>query len=206
MAASPCREPLQAAVQHRRGACSAGRARQRAPWLWGGGDAGKGLEPVPRCAAQRGDGSRHRQAERWSAARAAGRDSCCTQRPPAPPPVAARRSRSLGAAAALHGYAASSWMQQQPIEAVQQRPAASQPHTAMQRGPARPALDLHACFRRTADLCPRRRLPALPCALQPSQKRFAIKKKLAKKAKQNRPIPPWIRFRVSGQPWGQPRV
>ena len=32
---------------------------------------------------------------------------------------------------------------------------------------------------------------------QPSQKRFAIKKKLAKKAKQNRPIPPWIRFRTN---------
>ena len=32
--------------------------------------------------------------------------------------------------------------------------------------------------------------------LQPSQKRLAIKLKLAKKAKQNRPIPPWIRFRT----------
>ena len=32
--------------------------------------------------------------------------------------------------------------------------------------------------------------------MQPSQKRFIIKKKLARKARQNRPIPPWIRFRT----------
>jgi len=32
--------------------------------------------------------------------------------------------------------------------------------------------------------------------LQPSQKTFKIKQKLAKKAKQNRPIPQWIRFRT----------
>ena len=38
------------------------------------------------------------------------------------------------------------------------------------------------------------RPPALP---QPSQKRFRTKTKLAKKAKQNRPIPPWIRFRTN---------
>ena len=37
-----------------------------------------------------------------------------------------------------------------------------------------------------------------PCdaLLQPSQKTFRIKMKLAKKAKQNRPIPQWIRFRT----------
>lgn len=34
------------------------------------------------------------------------------------------------------------------------------------------------------------------CVLQPSQKTFRIKMKLAKKAKQNRPIPQWIRFRT----------
>lgn len=35
------------------------------------------------------------------------------------------------------------------------------------------------------------------CVVQPSQKEFRIKKKLAKKARQNRPIPPWIRFRTN---------
>jgi large subunit ribosomal protein L39e len=39
------------------------------------------------------------------------------------------------------------------------------------------------------------RLIVMPC-LQPSQKTFKIKQKLAKKAKQNRPIPQWIRFRT----------
>ena len=33
--------------------------------------------------------------------------------------------------------------------------------------------------------------------MQPSQKTFKTKTKLAKKAKQNRPIPPWIRFRTN---------
>ena len=32
---------------------------------------------------------------------------------------------------------------------------------------------------------------------QPSYKTFKIKKHLAKKAKQNRPIPHWIRFRTN---------
>lgn len=36
-------------------------------------------------------------------------------------------------------------------------------------------------------------------ALQPSQKTFLIKRKLAKKAKQNRPIPQWIRFRTDNK-------
>ena len=40
-------------------------------------------------------------------------------------------------------------------------------------------------------------LSPCPCLLQPSQKAFRIKVKLAKKAKQNRPIPPWIRFRTN---------
>ena len=35
-----------------------------------------------------------------------------------------------------------------------------------------------------------------PVRAQPSQKTFKIKNKLAKKAKQNRPIPQWIRFRT----------
>ncbi len=35
--------------------------------------------------------------------------------------------------------------------------------------------------------------------LQPSQKTFLIKRKLAKKAKQNRPIPQWIRFRTDNK-------
>ena len=39
--------------------------------------------------------------------------------------------------------------------------------------------------------------PPLCLLLQPSQKEFRIKKKLAKKARQNRPIPPWIRFRTN---------
>lgn len=33
--------------------------------------------------------------------------------------------------------------------------------------------------------------------LQPSQKTLRLKKKLAKKAKQNRPVAPWIRFRTN---------
>ncbi|EIE22818.1 60S ribosomal protein L39 [Coccomyxa subellipsoidea C-169] len=33
----------------------------------------------------------------------------------------------------------------------------------------------------------------------PSQKTFLIKRKLAKKAKQNRPIPQWIRFRTDNK-------
>ena len=37
------------------------------------------------------------------------------------------------------------------------------------------------------------------CVLQPSQKTFKIKKHLAKKAKQNRPIPQWIRFRTGNK-------
>jgi large subunit ribosomal protein L39e len=41
------------------------------------------------------------------------------------------------------------------------------------------------------------RPPPLCLLLQPSQKEFRIKKKLAKKARQNRPIPPWIRFRTN---------
>ena len=36
-------------------------------------------------------------------------------------------------------------------------------------------------------------------ALQPSQKTFKIKRVLAKKAKQNRPIPQWIRFRTNNK-------
>lgn len=35
--------------------------------------------------------------------------------------------------------------------------------------------------------------------LQPSQKTFKIKRVLAKKAKQNRPIPQWIRFRTGNK-------
>ena len=35
--------------------------------------------------------------------------------------------------------------------------------------------------------------------VQPSQKTFRIKQKLAKKAKQNRPIPQWIRFRTDNK-------
>ena len=35
--------------------------------------------------------------------------------------------------------------------------------------------------------------------MQPSQKTFLIKRKLAKKAKQNRPIPQWIRFRTDNK-------
>ena len=35
--------------------------------------------------------------------------------------------------------------------------------------------------------------------VQPSQKTFLIKRKLAKKAKQNRPIPQWIRFRTDNK-------
>ena len=35
--------------------------------------------------------------------------------------------------------------------------------------------------------------------MQPSQKTFKIKQKLAKKAKQNRPIPQWIRFRTDNK-------
>ena len=45
--------------------------------------------------------------------------------------------------------------------------------------------------------------------LQPSQKMHRIKRVLAKKAKQNRPIPQWIRFRTNNKiRWGlfrQPR-
>ena len=41
------------------------------------------------------------------------------------------------------------------------------------------------------------RPPPPPPHVQPSQKAFRIKAKLAKKAKQNRPIPPWIRFRTN---------
>ncbi|KAI9635489.1 ribosomal protein L39e, partial [Dioszegia hungarica] len=33
---------------------------------------------------------------------------------------------------------------------------------------------------------------------QPSQKRFVIKQKLAKKARQNRPIPQWFRLKTDG--------
>ncbi len=36
-------------------------------------------------------------------------------------------------------------------------------------------------------------------ARQPSQKTFKIKRVLAKKAKQNRPIPQWIRFRTNNK-------
>ena len=35
--------------------------------------------------------------------------------------------------------------------------------------------------------------------VQPSQKTFKIKRVLAKKAKQNRPIPQWIRFRTNNK-------
>jgi large subunit ribosomal protein L39e len=43
-------------------------------------------------------------------------------------------------------------------------------------------------------------LRCLLCAwVQPSQKTFLIKRKLAKKAKQNRPIPQWIRFRTDNK-------
>lgn len=44
--------------------------------------------------------------------------------------------------------------------------------------------------------------------LQPSQKTFAIKQKLAKKQKQNRPIPQWIRFRTGNKIryWAQPAI
>ena len=34
---------------------------------------------------------------------------------------------------------------------------------------------------------------------QPSQKRFRVKQILAKKAKQNRPIPQWIRLRTDNR-------
>lgn len=44
----------------------------------------------------------------------------------------------------------------------------------------------------TADLC-------IVAGMQPSQKTFLIKRKLAKKAKQNRPIPQWIRFRTDNK-------
>ena len=37
------------------------------------------------------------------------------------------------------------------------------------------------------------------CCTQPSQKTFKIKRVLAKKAKQNRPIPQWIRFRTNNK-------
>lgn len=40
---------------------------------------------------------------------------------------------------------------------------------------------------------------ASPFALQPSQKSFRTKQKLAKKQKQNRPIPQWIRFRTGNK-------
>ncbi|CAL5046407.1 unnamed protein product [Urochloa decumbens] len=36
----------------------------------------------------------------------------------------------------------------------------------------------------------------LPIPVQPSHKTFRIKKKLAKKQRQNRPIPYWIRMRT----------
>ena len=41
-----------------------------------------------------------------------------------------------------------------------------------------------------------RPLPALLCCVQPSHKTFKIKKILAKKQRQNRPIPQWIRLRT----------
>lgn len=41
--------------------------------------------------------------------------------------------------------------------------------------------------------------PKLCAFVQPSQKTFLIKRKLAKKAKQNRPIPQWIRFRTDNK-------
>jgi len=40
--------------------------------------------------------------------------------------------------------------------------------------------------------------------VQPSQKTFKIKRVLAKKAKQNRPIPQWIRFRTGNKIRYQP--
>ncbi|XP_073156854.1 large ribosomal subunit protein eL39x-like [Henckelia pumila] len=50
--------------------------------------------------------------------------------------------------------------------------------------------------------CPRSRIPSqgqtrlLPELKMPSHKSFMIKKKLAKKQRQNRPIPYWIRMRT----------
>ncbi|KAJ1954188.1 60S ribosomal protein L39 [Linderina pennispora] len=38
-------------------------------------------------------------------------------------------------------------------------------------------------------------MPAEPGFSAPSQKTFNIKRKLGKKAKQNRPIPTWFRFK-----------
>ena len=54
-------------------------------------------------------------------------------------------------------------------------------------------LPLSRCSARSAVL-----VLTLRCSVcaQPSQKTFRIKQKLAKKAKQNRPIPQWIRFRT----------
>ena len=37
------------------------------------------------------------------------------------------------------------------------------------------------------------------CCVQPSQKTYKIKRVLARKAKQNRPIPQWIRFRTGNK-------
>ncbi|KAF0931101.1 hypothetical protein E2562_002463 [Oryza meyeriana var. granulata] len=42
----------------------------------------------------------------------------------------------------------------------------------------------------------RRRRFFVPAATMPSHKTFRIKKKLAKKMRQNRPIPYWIRMRT----------
>lgn len=39
-------------------------------------------------------------------------------------------------------------------------------------------------------------ISSAPCVLQPSQKTFRTKRTLAKKLKQNRPIPYWIRLRT----------
>lgn len=49
------------------------------------------------------------------------------------------------------------------------------------------------CGRDTAEL------PSVPPPVQPSQKSFAIKKRLAKKARQNRPIAPWFRLKTNNK-------
>jgi len=47
--------------------------------------------------------------------------------------------------------------------------------------------------------CPRVLTCAVPCPAQPAHKTFKVKKILAKKARQNRQIPQWIRLRTDNK-------
>ena len=53
---------------------------------------------------------------------------------------------------------------------------------------------MRACCERSADITP---LPRAP--IQPSQKTLKVKRIMAKKQKQNRPIPQWIRLRTGNR-------